>query len=155
MAAGNYTIHDNNLHLFPVVSPPSISSSPESAVQITSPAGLNLSCSASGYPLPNITWIRTLQDGSEMTLSKNNNTENEGEQTHNIIDDVIVRSTFSISSAGLQDTAHYTCIAVNTHGNDSADSTVNVYRKLKIIFLLNKTIIKWNKNECIGYITWL
>ena len=100
-----------------------------SAIQIISPADLTLSCSAIGHPLPNITWIRTLGNGSQTILSNMSAGNGKEQIILNINDDIMIRSILSITSASLLDTANYTCKAFNMHGNASAHTTARVYCK--------------------------
>ena len=80
------------IFLYFVVSPPLISSLPVSAIQIISPADLTLSCSAIGHPLPNITWIRTLGNGSQTILSNTSAGNGKEQIILNINDDIMIRS---------------------------------------------------------------
>ncbi len=75
-----------------------------------------------GYPIPDFIW---LQDEVQIDLT---NYSLRG-QIINTLEDVVITSEYSIPSASLNDSANYTCSAMNFYGNDTITYTVQVYCK--------------------------
>ena len=46
--------------------PPTVTESPVTTVQVLTPAGLSLNCTADGLPLPTISWVNTFNNGSQI-----------------------------------------------------------------------------------------
>ena len=111
--------------------PPNVTVDPESTVQRLRPASLSLNCTADGFPLPSISWVRTLSNGSETEFSMGS-TEVDGRNftvssTPNAMMSM-VESVFMISSTVVLDTANYSCRASNTVGpTTSSASSVSIY----------------------------
>lgn len=113
-----------------IVVAPSFIVSPVSTIQHLSPAPLSLTCTADGSPLPTISWVRTLSNGSETEFSMAN-TDVDGRsftvsRTSNVMM-TMVESVFMISPTVVLDSANYTCRANNTVGMASSVSSVSVY----------------------------
>ena len=88
--------------------PPVIVFSPQSNSVISKGEPLSLSCIASGFPVPNVTW---LVDGMGMASSPRLSVNG---------------SYFSIQSAIVNDSGVYTCVAVNTVGSTSHSINIEV-----------------------------
>ena len=93
---------------------------------------LSLNCSADGFPLPNITWIKTLSDGTEIVFSEGTN-EVDGRSfiVSNTVTSMMTRveSVFLIVDA-TNITANFTCIASNIIGNTSAVINGEYYKDI-------------------------
>ena len=110
--------------------PPSITASPERIVELLSPATLFLTCSADGLPLPNLSWSRTLSNGSEMVFSMTSTTEGKRNFTIYTNSNSTVQSTIVLEHTLAKDTANYSCRAINRLGdNMSRVSSVSIYGK--------------------------
>ena len=120
---------------------PNFMLNPVRTVQLLHPAALILTCTAVGFPLPTISWIRTFSNGSEMEFTVGS-TEMDGRDftvfsTSDAM--MFVGSIFMISSTVVLDTANYTCRASNTVGMMDSTSTVFVkyseYLFIEIVLL--------------------
>ena len=122
--------------------PPSITTHPVRTVQLLSPATLNLTCSADGLPLPTISWIRTLSNGSDTLFSMANTIESRRNITISTTNsNSTVQSTIVIEHTLVIDTANYSCMATNRLGaSNSTLSFVSIYVKLYLfcISIYNK-----------------
>ncbi len=99
---------------------PSIVVPPVSTVQQLNSAPLSLSCTADGFPLPIINWIRVLSNGSE-TVFPVGITVVDG-RSFDVSNTVIsmmtrVESVFLINATNITGTSRYVCIASNSLGN--------------------------------------
>ena len=88
---------------------------------------LQLNCTVSGFPLPQITWFRTGQDGriQERVLADSINTIVEEDMAQSSMSEVsssLVIQVVNSSHSGL-----YECMAENNLGSDSSQATVTVY----------------------------
>ena len=118
--------------------PPSVISSPESKIQLTTPALLSLSCSVDGFPLPIITWIVVLSNGSQIFYYNGNTTNGKQVIMYEGLDSSSISSIFSINATTASDSANYSCKATNRLGTSvSTASTVYIYCK----FIYRRTIM--------------
>ena len=117
--------------------PPSVISSTESTIQLTAPALLYLSCSADGFPLPIITWIAVLSNGSQILYYNGNTTNGKQVIMYEGLDSSSISSVFSINATTASDSANYSCKATNRLGTSvSTSSSVYIYCK----FIYTRTI---------------
>ena len=76
-------------------------------VEVAAASGIMVTCQATGYPSPNITWLKnnqTLPD-SHVTVSNDHVTQSSGQ--------VVATSTLTITRAQLSDAGVYVCQASN------------------------------------------
>ena len=117
--------------------PPSVISSTESTIQLTAPALLSLSCSADGFPLPIITWIAVLSNGSQILYYNGNTTNGKQVIMYEGLDSSSISSGFSINATTASDSDNYSCKATNRLGTSvSTSSSVYIYCK----FIYTRTI---------------
>lgn len=95
--------------------PPFVESSPLDTEVVINDS-VSLSCSASGVPLPNITWSRTGY-GELMNSTNYLITNVQGDS---------ITSLLTVVSAMQGDTGHYNCTAENSVGRDSATFYIQV-----------------------------
>ena len=113
---------------------PSVTVPPVSSVLLFSPSPLSLNCTADGSPLPTITWIRTLSDGSQTEFSMDST--DVGGRSFDITttptsSSTTVESVFTTASTVVLDTGDYSCRANNSIGNvTSSNSSVTVVGQL-------------------------
>ena len=102
---------------------------PESEQLFIVEEGDNITCTATGYPVPDIVWL--------------NNDESVVDENRLVTDSVMVTATDNLSSVSVSmivtrnDTGYYTCVANNSVGNDTNTITIVVPCKLLLkLFLL-------------------
>ena len=95
-------VHNLNMHTFSV-KPVVISVSNSSEVNITQP--FSLQCIASGYPTPTINWMKNGAKVSSINITSTGPTGGPPQ----------VGSALNFTSVQRNDTANYTCVAVNTN----------------------------------------
>ena len=78
-------------------------------------------CTASGYPLPSISWNR-----GEVSLGNISRFIIHEDLVTVMIGMTSVQSTLEISSVEPDDAAEYTCVANNTFGSDTANFNLTV-----------------------------
>ena len=125
----HYCKYNSFTHDFIAVAP-SITVAPVSTVQLLAPASLSLTCTADGLPLPTITWVKTLSDGSERGYNMSSTDVGDGRSfiVINSSSATTMMSVFVIDSTVVLDTANYSCRASNALGTtDSSFSSVFVY----------------------------
>lgn len=96
------------------VTPPTISSSPSSSTVLAGSSPL-FSCSATGLPVPSITWRRgttTISSGSHFAISSSSGS-----------------SSLRIYGITLSDDGTYSCYASNSQGSVTSSFTINVEGK--------------------------
>ena len=79
-------------------------------------------CTASGYPLPTLSWKRggaSLNNGSQFIIY---------EEQVTISESIAVQSTLEISNVKPDDAAQYICVATNTFSSDTANFNLTVNR---------------------------
>ena len=79
-------------------------------------------CTASGYPLPTLSWKRgrvSLNNGSQLIIY---------EEQVTVGGSIAVQSTLEISHVEPDDAAQYICVANNTFGSDTANFNLTVNR---------------------------
>ena len=113
--------------------PPTVTESPVDTVQVLTPNELSLNCTADGLPLPSISWVETLSDGTEIEYTMAS-TDVDGRIftiSSTSISSMLVQSVFTISSSVVLDTSNYSCRATNEVGDMNSTMTqVFVYGKL-------------------------
>ena len=90
----------------------------------------NITCAATGYPVPDIVWLNN--DGSQV------------DENRLVINNVMATATVNLSSVSVSmivtrnDTGVYMCVANNSVGNDTNTITILVQCKLllKHVFIL-------------------
>ena len=88
---------------------PSVTLTPEVAVNITTPMTIRLKCIAVGYPLPIVTWSRTVgPDVVNVTNSSSSAVDYANRQTV---------STLTYKYAYLNEAGDHTCLASSTLNN--------------------------------------
>ena len=89
---------------------------------VQAPGALDLTCTASGVPQPDVTWTKTLRDGStvQYTIAAEN------VNITNTFDGVNVTSNLTISLTDSNFTANYSCRASNFLGSTSESSQAQV-----------------------------
>jgi hypothetical protein len=88
---------------------PSVTLQPDTALYITTPMTIRLKCIAFGFPLPTITWNRTVgPDTVSITDSFSSSVDYDNRQTISIL---------TYKDAYLNESGEYTCLASNTLSN--------------------------------------
>ena len=85
---------------------------------VTAGQSFNLSCNATGYPVPTIEWRQngtsyTTRDPSVITI-----TPTDGLRS--------IRSVINVTNATISDTGLYQCVATNVVDTDTQNATVTV-----------------------------
>ena len=107
---------------------PAIIVDPASIVQVLRPAPVTLTCTAEGYPLSTITWLKMLSNGSEIEFSSGVSSGSVTITNSFNAMAMTVESNFTINPTVVLDMANYSCRASNTLGNArSSLSSVSVY----------------------------
>ena len=110
---------------------PQLIFSPLVTLQIISPETISLNCSFEGLPVPDLSWIKVLSDGSSTEFNMASTMVNG--RTFHISDSTVsntVTSIFTISPTTAIDTATYICMATNRIDSmNSTSSDVSVYGK--------------------------
>ncbi len=96
-----------------------------SNVAILESSTLQLNCTVSGYPVPQITWRRT----GQRVLSDDVSTVIEEELSQGSTS--VVSSSLVIQGVNSSHGGLYECVAENSLGSDSTQATVTVYGKSK------------------------
>ena len=89
---------------------------------VQAPGALTLTCTASGVPQPDVTWTKTLRDGSTVLYT----TSADNVIITNTYVGVNVTSTLTINATNRNFTANYSCRASNFIGNTSESSQAQV-----------------------------
>ena len=89
---------------------------------VQAPDPLTLTCTASGVPQPDVTWTKTLRDGSNVQYT----TSADNVNITNTYVGVNVTSTLAINPTDRNFTANYSCRASNFIGNSSESSQAQV-----------------------------
>ena len=79
--------------------------------------------------MPDITWIRTLSDGSQVLYVISNRT-NVNPIIIQELDNFLISSVFSINATTSRDTANYSCKATNRLETSISTSSVYIFCKL-------------------------
>ncbi len=112
--------------------PPTILESPVS-VSVFAPAPITLTCTADGYPLPTIVWIRTSLNGTEMIYSSVVNTV----LLTQSVTGFSVTSNLTLLNTDELDAGNWSCRANNNFGvTESQTAKVVIYCKSIIIVSL-------------------
>ena len=89
---------------------------------VQAPEALTLICTAGGVPQPDVTWTKTLRDGSTVLYT----TSADNVNITNTYVGVNVTSTLTINPTNRNFTANYSCRASNFIGNSSESSQAQV-----------------------------
>ena len=89
---------------------------------VQAPDALALTCTASGVPQPDVTWTKTLRDGSTVLYT----TSADNVIITNTYIGVNVTSTLMINPTDRNFTANYSCRASNSIGSTSESSQAQV-----------------------------
>ena len=101
-------------------------------VSVLAPGAAELRCQADGRPLPEIVWIRNLDNQFTMTANNIDVTET--------VDGLNKTSTLTIQPTTPEDTARYSCRAQNlVNSETSTEAQVNIFGKF---FLTNLGVIE-------------
>uniref|UniRef100_A0A8C1SUB6 Neuregulin 2a n=1 Tax=Cyprinus carpio TaxID=7962 RepID=A0A8C1SUB6_CYPCA len=104
----------------PSPAPPSLRRM-KNSVSVDEGSKLIVRCEASGNPTPQYKWYK---DGTELKKSKEIKISRNGKKT----------SKVQISSAKLEDSGNYTCVAENILGKENGTSTVHVQSNVLSLF---------------------
>ena len=94
---------------------------------VTFPADLTLTCTATARPRPNITWYKDgaeLMDGGQVSLTSYS--KEEGER--------VLESTLTMTSPFLDGIGSYTCTAENVVDTANSTAEVTVYCELLLVY---------------------
>ena len=86
---------------------------------VIAPTKVDLRCRADGVPTPTISWIKTLQNGSEFEYFMSTGNLNITAE----LDGLNKTSTLTIEPTNALDTANYSCRAVNGFGERVSEQT--------------------------------
>ena len=98
---------------------------------VTFPADLTLTCTATARPRPNITWYKDgaeLMEGGQVSITS----KEEGER--------VLESTLTVTSPFLDGIGSYTCTAENVVDTASSTAEVTVYCELLPGIVVNERI---------------
>lgn len=99
---------------------------------------LQLYCTVTGLPPPQIRWLRTGQNGTQQQVNMDSNTDIE-DMPQNITGRTTSRLTITSVNSSLHD-GLYHCVASNFLGNDStAQATVTIYGNIYKLILASLT----------------
>ncbi len=106
---------------------------PESSIQVQYSTRLSLSCTAQGLPLPVITWLQQLSNGSQIQYFSNNVTNSQIVITETASGSDSLMSTFVVNSASINSAGIYKCQGQNMIGvAQSSNSVVGILGKQQI-----------------------
>ena len=100
-------------------------------MNVTFPADLTLTCTATARPRPNITWYKDgaeLMDGGQVSITS----KEEGER--------VLESTLTVTSPFLDEIGSYTCMAENVVDTANSTAEVTVYCELLPSVVVNERI---------------
>ncbi len=106
---------------------------PESSIQVQYSTRLSLSCTAQGNPLPVITWLQQLSNGSQIQYFSSNVTNSQIVITEADSGSDSLMSTFVVNSASINSAGIYKCQGQNVIGvAQSSNSVVGILGKQHI-----------------------
>ena len=113
-------------------------------IAVLVPDAAVLRCQADGEPIPDITWMRELNNGSSVELISEGNVTITEE-----VNGLNKTSTLTIQSSSVQDSGNYRCRAENQLNSVlSGIFHITTYGKLSIFLLVNHNYYSQNYCMC-------